>query len=139
VSDTTGPPAPQVAVGAVVVRDGRLLAVRRGRPPAQGRWTLPGGRVEPGEAVLDAVVREVAEETGLPVTVGELLGWWEHLDDDHHYVILDFLAQPAGSTDAVAGDDAAEVAWMTRSQLLEAGTTDGLLGLLDERGVTLAP
>jgi 8-oxo-dGTP diphosphatase len=134
-----GRPAPQVAVGAVVVHDGRLPVVRRARPPARGRWTLPGGRVEPGEPVLEAVAREVVEETGLRVRVGELLAWWEHLGDEHHYVILDFLAQPVGATDAVAGDDAAEVGWMTRSQLLEAETTEGLLELLEDKGVTLDP
>ena len=133
------PPGPQVAVGAVVVQEGRLLTVRRGRPPAEGRWTIPGGRVEPGEPLLQAVAREVAEETRLSVRVGELLGWTEHLGDRHHYVILDFLAEPVGSTEAVAGDDAAEVAWMTRAQLMEVRTTDGLLPFLEQRGVTLAP
>jgi 8-oxo-dGTP diphosphatase len=139
VRETRDRPTPQLAVGAVVVRSGRLLVVRRGHPPAQGRWTLPGGRVEPGEPVLDAVAREVVEETGLRVRVGELLAWWEHLGDEHHYVILDFLAEPLGRAEAVAGDDAAEVGWMTRAQLLEVDTTDGLLGLLEDKGVVLEP
>lgn len=135
----TPPPWPRLAVGAVVVRDGRLLAVRRARPPAQGRWTLPGGRVEPGERVEAALVREVAEETGLQVRVDRLLGWTEHLDDAHHFVILDFLAEPLGPGAPVAGDDAAAVAWMTRGELQAAGPTDGLIGFLERHGVRLHP
>lgn len=130
---------PRIAVGAVVVDDGRLLAVRRARPPAQGRWTLPGGRVEPGERVRAAVARETAEETGLTVRVGALLGWTEHLDEDHHYVILDFLAEATAARAPIAGDDAAAVAWLTRGELVAAGPTDGLVAFLEEWGVSLRP
>jgi 8-oxo-dGTP diphosphatase len=130
---------PQLAVGAAVVDDGRLLTVRRARPPAKGRWTLPGGRVEAGERVADAVAREVAEETGLRVEAGALLGWTEHLDDEHHYVILDFRARLLAPGTPVAGDDAADVAWLTRSELRAAGPTEGLVEFLEERGVRLRP
>jgi 8-oxo-dGTP diphosphatase len=130
---------PQLAVGAVVVDDGRLLTVRRARPPAQGRWTLPGGRVEAFERAADAVAREVAEETGLRVEPGGLLGWTEHLDERHHYVILDFHARLLAPGTPVAGDDAAEVAWLTRSELRAAGPTEGLVEFLEERGVRLRP
>lgn len=132
-------PRPTVAVGAVVQdAAGRLLTVRRGNPPAQGRWTLPGGRVEAGESLAEAVAREVAEETGLAVRVGALVGHLEVRDHDHHFVILDFHAEPVGGS-LGAGDDADEVAWMTRGELADADTTDGLLAFLERHGVAVAP
>ena len=89
---------PRVAVGGVVLDPGgdgpRVLLVRRGRPPGEGRWSLPGGRVEPGERLAAAVVRELLEETGLVVEVGPLVEVAEILDPPHHYVILDY-AVPA--------------------------------------------
>lgn len=132
-------PTPRPAVGAVVLDDGgRLLVVLRSNPPAAGRWSLPGGSVEPGEGVRDAVRREVAEETGLEVAVGDLVGFVEVRDDRHHYVILDFAARVLGG-ELRAGDDAREVAWMTRSELDAAGATDDLPEYLAEHGVDLAP
>lgn len=132
-------PMPRPAVGAVVLDDeGRLLVVLRSNPPAAGRWSLPGGSVEPGEGLRDAVRREVGEETGLDVTVGELVGFVEVRDDQHHYVILDFEAQVLGG-ELRAGDDADDAAWMTRSELDAAGATDDLLEYLADHGVDLAP
>lgn len=133
------PPHPTVAVGGVVLDDDRrLLVVRRGRPPAAGRWTVPGGRVEPGEGVTEAVAREVAEETGLDVEVGPFAWWLERRDDDHHYVILDFFARPVGGT-LRPGDDADDVRWATRSELEALALTPGLLAFFDDADVDLAP
>ncbi len=73
---------PEVAVGAVCTHDDALLLVRRGRGPAAGEWSVPGGRVEWGETLREAVVRETAEETGLEVVVDRFLGWVERIDDD---------------------------------------------------------
>lgn len=130
---------PAIAVGAVVRdEERRLLVVRRGRPPAAGRWTVPGGHVERGEHLRDAVRREVAEETALDVVVGGLVGVHEVLGDDHHIVILDFHAEVVGGT-ARAGDDATDLGWMGRGELAAAGPTDGLLDFLDRHGVELAP
>ena len=96
---------PEVAVGAVAVHDDRLLLVRRGRGPAAGEWSVPGGRVEHGETLHEAVVREVAEETGLEVVVTGFLGWVERIGEDpepYHFVILDFVVDPL-DPDAPAG------------------------------------
>jgi 8-oxo-dGTP diphosphatase len=125
---------PEVAVGAVVVDDGALLLVRRGRGPAAGEWSVPGGRVERGETLAEAVVREVAEETGLEVVCGPLLGWVERISDDHHHVILDFEATLLGGT-LVAGDDAAEAAWIPASEVTELRLVDGLAEFLADHGI----
>ena len=129
-------PSPQVCVGAVVVDDGRLLLIRRGRGPAEGRWSVPGGRVEPGATVGEAVVRELAEETGLEGLCGPLLGWVERIDDEHHFVILDFVVDVLDPVDPVAGDDAAEAAWVPLHEVGEmADLVDGLAEFLHEHGV----
>src|ERR1700736_6347551 len=82
---------PEVCVGAVATVDGCLLLIRRGHGPAAGEWSVPGGRVEAGETMAEAVVRELAEETGLAGVCGAPLGWVERIDDAYHFVIVDFL------------------------------------------------
>ena len=131
----TAPP-PEVAVGAVALLDDALLLVRRGRGPAAVEWSVPGGRVERGETVHMAVVREVLEETGLEVVVDRFLGWVERIDEEHHFVILDF-AVTALDTDAVpvAADDAAEAAWVQLHELGELDLVDGLYEFLTDTGV----
>ena len=128
---------PEVCVGAVVVDDDRLLMIRRGHGPAAGEWSLPGGRVEGGELLAEAVVRELREETGLEVVCGDLLGWVERMGEDHHFVILDFVATLLGPDNAqpVAGDDAAEVAWVPLHEVAEHRLVDGLAEFLHEHGV----
>lgn len=121
---------PQLAVGAIVVHDGALLLVRRRRPPAAGKWSVPGGRVERGEQLRDAVAREVHEETGLVVKVGELAGRVERIDDEHHFVILDFFASVKGATAVAAGDDAADARWVPLADVASFDLVDGLLGFL---------
>ena len=81
---------PEVAVGAVCTHLDALLLIRRGRGAAQGQWSVPGGRVEWGETLHEAVVRETLEETGLEVVVDRYLGWVERIHDPYHYVIIDF-------------------------------------------------
>lgn len=126
---------PEVCVGAVVVDDGRLLLVRRGRGPAQGSWSVPGGRVEPGETLAEAVVRELREETALEGVCGELLGWVERIDDEHHFVILDFRVDVLDPGEPVVGDDAAEARWVPLHDVAEMALVDGLAEFLHEHGV----
>jgi 8-oxo-dGTP diphosphatase len=125
---------PELCVGAVALLDGRLLLIRRGHGPAAGEWSVPGGRVEAGELIAEAVVREVREETGLECVCGELVGWVERLDDDHHFVILDFDVTVLDDRDPVAGDDAAEAAWVDVGEVEDLRLVDGLAEFLHDHG-----
>lgn len=133
----------EVAVGGVACRDDELLLVRRGHGPAAGSWSLPGGRVEFGEDLREALVREILEETGLEVVVEEFLGWVERIGDDpepYHFVILDFLVHVFDPDVAPrAGDDAAEVRWVPVAELVELTLTDGLLDFLVDTEVVADP
>jgi 8-oxo-dGTP diphosphatase len=102
---------PEVSVGAIVVQDGQLLLVRRGRGAAVGRWSVPGGRVEWGETLAQAVVRELREETGLEGVCEGFVGWVERLGTDYHYVIMDFSVGLVGG-ELRPGDDATAVQWV---------------------------
>lgn len=130
---------PIVGVGGVVQDGhGRILVLRRRNAPARGRWTLPGGKVEHGERLAEAVRRELSEETGLEVEVGDLVGVSEMVSEDRHYVIVDLRATITGG-ELRAGDDASEVRWVGRAELERLTTTRGLLEFLDEHGIELAP
>jgi acetyl-CoA carboxylase carboxyl transferase subunit beta len=129
------PPDPvtaRVLCAGAVVRDehGRLLLVRRANPPSQGLWSLPGGRVEAGETPAAAAAREVHEETGLQVSVGERL----IVADIGDYLVHDFAAAVVGG-DLEAGDDASDVRWFTRAELDALPLTAGLLHHLAAAGV----
>jgi 8-oxo-dGTP diphosphatase len=135
------PDSPLIGVGAVIVdvapdkpNENRVLLIRRGTAPLLGEWSLPGGVLECGETLREAVIREAQEETGLLVEPGEMLGVYERIirnegrNEDrnenqsgpervrYHYVLLDFSCRPV-SGNLEAGSDAADVRWFTRSEL----------------------
>lgn len=128
-------PRPQVAVGAIVCRSDELLLVRRGRAPAMGEWSVPGGRLEAGERLSEAVVRELREETGLDADCGALVGIAERLGAEHHFVILDFEMSLTSDRDPVAGDDAAEVRWVPLVDVAGMKLVGGLARFLADHGI----
>jgi 8-oxo-dGTP diphosphatase len=124
--DRQFPARPIVGVGAIVVDDGRVLLVRRGRAPLQGEWSVPGGAVEVGEALSAAVQREVLEETGLIVSVGPIVEVLDriHTNGDgrveYHYVLIDYLCSVVGG-DVRAGSDVLDAVWAAPQRLAEYG------------------
>jgi mutator protein MutT len=122
---------PIVCAGAVV-RDGsgRLLMVQRAHEPAKGAWSLPGGRVEPGESPGQAAEREVREETGLEVQVGDLLATVEVGE----YLIHDFAATVRGGI-LTPGDDASDARWCTQAELIDLPLSGSLYNELIRMGV----
>jgi 8-oxo-dGTP diphosphatase len=129
------PNRPEVCVGAVAVERDQILLIRRGHGPGAGTWSIPGGRVEHGETLAEAVVRELAEETGLEAVCGPFVGWAERFAGDAHYVILDFAVTVLSSSDPVAGDDAREAAWVSLGDLAELDLADGLAEFLHDHGI----
>ncbi len=142
------PENPLVGVGAVIVQDNRVLLIRRGQAPLLGEWSLPGGVLECGETLREAVIREVREETGLTVETGEMLGVYERItrSDDgrvrYHYVLIDFLCRPAGG-DLKASSDAADVRWFAPEELdalkLRPDTNDVIVKGLKRAAETATP
>ena len=127
----TYPDRPFLAVSAAIIRDGQVLIVRRARPPAHGMFTLPGGVVEAGETLFEAVVREVEEETALVIAPVGLVGFREVIlrdDEDRvarHFVILPFAARWI-SGEPRLNEELAEAHWLRPSELAGLQTTEGL-------------
>ena len=115
-----------LAVGAIVFdAAGRVLLVERGNPPGAGLWSVPGGKLETGETLAQAVAREVREETGLVVEVGALACVVERITDAYHFVILDYHARVIGGELAAAGD-ARAARFADEAELAALPVTDGL-------------
>lgn len=120
----TYPEQPGIGVGIVIVKDDRVLVVQRGKEPGAGTWAFPGGRLELGETLAEAAVRETREETGLTVDPGKVIAVLDLIDRDEagnvrfHYVLIDILAQPAGGT-LRPGDDSVDVRWISADDVEE--------------------
>ena len=132
----TDPQRPEIAACGVARWNDQILLVRRGHGPAAGTWAVPGGRVRFGEDLRETVVREVAEETGLECVVERFLGWAEHIDDEHHQVILDFLIDVLDpEREPRAGDDATEATWWPVAEIAELELAPGLGPFLEDAGI----
>ena len=116
------PEHPMVGVGAIIVQDGKILIVRRSSEPGKGKWSVPGGLVELGETVEQAVVREVREECGLDVEVDRLIDVVDSMTFDrngrlkYHFIILDFFVKIKGGK-LRPGDDAKEAMWVSLEEV----------------------
>lgn len=130
-------PAPVPAVGVVCLRGDDVLLIRRGTPPRRGEWSLPGGRIEPGERAVDAALRELREETGVEAEITGLIDVVDGLFPEvgRHYVLIDYAARWL-SGEPVAGDDAAEARFVTLHEaeaLIEWSETRRIIALAAAR------
>jgi 8-oxo-dGTP diphosphatase len=138
------PAGPILAVSAAIFRDGKVLIVRRARAPALGIYTLPGGGVEVGETLAQAVVREVREETALTIEPVALAGYREAITRDHeghvarHFVILPFAARWQAGEPAL-NEELCEAAWLDPLQIAGLVTTAGLAEIVANAKALLAP
>lgn len=134
------PDAPRVGVGAVILDGDRVLLVKRGQPPSQGKWSVPGGLVHLGERIEDALRREVMEECGVAVRLLGLCGVIDRVRlasingseserVHYHYVIIDYVAERVAGT-LRAGSDAADARWVTLDELGRLDTTDGVADMV---------
>jgi 8-oxo-dGTP diphosphatase len=131
------PKWPMVGVGALIFKRDRILMAQRGKEPLKGWWSLPGGALEVGEALADAVRREVFEETGLEIRPLGVLEVFERIMRDangmpeYHYVLIDYVCRVAGG-ELRAGDDVCAVEWMRLNDLSNLQITEGTLGVIEK-------
>jgi 8-oxo-dGTP diphosphatase len=135
------PDRPIVGVGGVIVDGEKVLIVKRAHEPRQGEWSLPGGMVELGETLVDALKRELKEETGLEVEVGEVVEVFDrvHRRDgriQYHFVIVDYLCRPIGGA-LGAADDAEDVAWVAADDIERYGVNEFAARVI-RRGLEMA-
>ena len=137
------PERPYLAVSAAIVRDGKLLVVRRARPPAHGLYSLPGGVVEVGETLKEAVTREVREETGITIEPVALAGFREAIVRDpegrveRHFIILCFAARWREG-EPVLNEELDEARWLDPRELANLPTTAGLAGIVADAFIRLS-
>ena len=132
------PEHPRVAVGAVVFKDECVLLVRRGQPPAEDLWAIPGGSVEIGETLQEAAEREIREETGIRIRAATPVYTFDVIERDKtgnirfHYVIVDLLAEYV-SGELTAGDDALEACWVSADEIKTLAVNATTLRLLQSK------
>jgi 8-oxo-dGTP diphosphatase len=135
-ADRRYPTRPLVGVGAIIFRRNRILMAQRGKEPLKGWWSLPGGALELGESLTDAVCREVLEETGLEVEPVKLFEVFERIMRDaagapeYHYILIDYICRVTGGT-LFPGDDVCAVDWVRRSDLPSLQITEGTLNVIE--------
>jgi ADP-ribose pyrophosphatase YjhB (NUDIX family) len=125
-------PVPAIGVGGIIFNGHRVLMVKRNQPPAQGLWSIPGGKQEAGETLVEACRREIEEETGLVIEVKQLVAVVERRLEGFHYVILDFLAvllDPAAMAPS-AQTDVSEAKWVFLDELPDYPLVDGLFDII---------
>lgn len=127
---TTGNERPLVGVGVAILDQGRILLVKRTNEPGKGLWAVPGGKVDFGEPLREAAAREVTEETGLLVEVGDPIWVGEHISDHGHIVLIDFLGEMVGGILA-AGDDAESAEWVPLEEAAEYPLTETMHQLVE--------
>jgi len=132
----TGPATITLGVGLVVWRGEDVLLIRRGKPPFEGQWSIPGGRVEPGEPLHAAALRELDEETGTKAEIAGLIDVFESFGPHGHFVMVDYAARWL-SGDPRAGDDALEARFMSRNDALHALSWDKTRQALDRSRAVL--
>jgi 8-oxo-dGTP diphosphatase len=131
------PKHPLVGVGAVVIKNGKILLVKRAFEPGAGKWSVPGGLVEVGEKLSEACVRETKEETGLDVEVLELINVFDMIDKDslgrvrYHYVLVDFLVKLLGGEERLS-KETLEIKWVTREETKKMDMTITAKRAIDE-------
>lgn len=129
---------PQVAVGAVIFKDDKVLLVKRSHQPAKGYWAIPGGKIKPGETMQQALVRELREETDLEIIPGKVVYVFDVIETnpqneiDYHYVIIDFLCQYK-SRKIKAGDDALDVKWVSARDLSQLDVNENTRTMLKDK------
>ena len=126
---------PICCVGAVLVRNQKILLIQRKNSPAKNLWSIPGGRLNQGESWQAAVEREVREETALVASCGSLIGWVERKYDDRRYLIADFQIEADNLEEASPGDDAIDLVFASRHQLGKLELTPGLIEFLTQHTV----
>jgi ADP-ribose pyrophosphatase YjhB (NUDIX family) len=121
---------PVVGVGVALVSDGRILLIKRGREPGKGLWAVPGGKVKLGEGLKEAARREMLEETGLEIEVGEVVWVGEFIDEDHHLVLIDFDGVVVGGN-LSASSDADEARWVPMDEATDYPLTLTMYDLIE--------
>lgn len=143
-TDREYPVRPILAVGTIVVRNGHVLLARRGKPPSQGKWSVPGGAVDVGESLEDAARREIREECGIEVELTDTVEVIQRVTRDEtqrvrfHYVIVDYVARWAGGEPRPSAE-ASEVRWVRPEEFdgldMTAGTAEVIRRMLYKAGI----
>lgn len=136
------PARPIVGVGALILKDGKLLLIKRGAKPGQGKWSIPGGLVELGERVQDAVIREVKEECGLDIEIEKLIDVFDSITRDeegrvqYQFVVVNFLGKIKGGTLKNA-DDVLEARWVSLDEVKKYNLTNSFRAFFQKHHETL--